>query len=852
MKRLWTILAFLLMTSPAWADDPTAYHIPSKTVFKATDGTYHSLSGVIDTTQVGKTVAGLDTNGKVTAPVVGDVSNAIADAVNAVHISDMLASIKTDESNIAQNLASIKALQANIINANSDITAEVSRASSAEASIQSALTAEINRAKAAEATFITAAGGVFTGTVSTKGSDLIAGGGGSLIVTGGAGAMRSVLYQTDGKNRFVTGLNAATESGSDAGSDFIINALSDDGTTSRTAVMIDRSSLQTSFAVTPSAPTPDSSDSSQSLATTAFVKQLLSNYVPKGGTDGAMTIGGDIISTGTITAKTGMRGGGSGPVLDGKMSTGWYLAYYVLTNGETDFINDPGTNPGSFAWFNRKTADWSKDTTHTPIMSLDGTGLLTPSSLAVTGSAAFSNAQITGGTITNTAFGIGATPNTTFVENKGSFIGTGGAIVSGTIGGLTDAYTDGGVNHIRNMSLYGTTTTPSFDWGFQSDLTTVPAHGSNVAMSLVRQGSDGVGQLQINGTIALNDPTVGQLLMRPAKDGTQSWSLGNATTSLMTIGSDSTSAYVQLNGIMRVNPTNVNLTKDLYTSGNNIRMVQPSGDLSVGIYGATGQRRSLSFGTVPQGSTFYTDRFQFGLDKDAETGSNKGSSLVLNSYSDTGTLLNSVFSVARDSGVLSFTSTPRFPTADGSDNSNLGATTAYVQKGLADLKRDILNNPTGIVSGTLSMGSGDFAGLGLHVTASGEPIVVYTDASGAQQTPALATEAWVNHTISEDRMVQDPATSTCSTQGCAYVTARYAVITNLSTDNSAAITLPSGSSSINGARYTLLNRTGYQVCVYPPGKTDHIENSGAGGCLALAPGQTLTYISSGNGWWHAF
>lgn len=63
-----------------------------------------------------------------------------------------------------------------------------------------------------------------------------------LAITGAAGGNRSMVWQTNGSNRFVMGINAGAESGSNAGSEFFLNRHDDAGAFVDTIFLITRSS----------------------------------------------------------------------------------------------------------------------------------------------------------------------------------------------------------------------------------------------------------------------------------------------------------------------------------------------------------------------------------------------------------------------------------------------------------------------------------------------------------------------------------------------------------------------------------------------------------------------------------
>jgi hypothetical protein len=70
-------------------------------------------------------------------------------------------------------------------------------------------------------------------------------------------------------------------------------------------------------------------------------------------------------------------------------------------------------------------------------------------------------------------------------------------------------------------------------------------------------------------------------------------------------------------------------------------------------------------------------RWQFLKDSDAESGSNAGSTLYLQAYSDAGGFVANVFSVARATGVLTFTSTPVIPSSSAVFNTQTGSAPSY-------------------------------------------------------------------------------------------------------------------------------------------------------------------------------
>jgi hypothetical protein len=113
---------------------------------------------------------------------------------------------------------------------------------------------------------------------------------------------------------------------------------------------------------------------------------------------------------------------------------------------------------------------------------------------------------------------------------------------------------------------------------------------------------------------------------------------------------------------------------------------------------AAGQNVSL----ISEVGTAVRWLLQFG-NVTAESGSNAGSDITLNRYSDAGSLLASVFTIFRSSGIMAFTATPTAPTvAVGNDTTSL-ATTAFVQNELdQQIRRGTGTTTNGVGSVTIS------------------------------------------------------------------------------------------------------------------------------------------------------
>jgi hypothetical protein len=80
------------------------------------------------------------------------------------------------------------------------------------------------------------------------------------------------------------------------------------------------------------------------------------------------------------------------------------------------------------------------------------------------------------------------------------------------------------------------------------------------------------------------------------------------------------------------------------------------------IKGPAGNYRGIEWATSASDYSGPIDRFEFVIDNSSESGSNAGSNLQLNAFSDTGSFLNTVFFVSRQTQVVNFTKAPIMPT----------------------------------------------------------------------------------------------------------------------------------------------------------------------------------------------
>ncbi|GBQ33280.1 hypothetical protein HLH34_15340 [Gluconacetobacter azotocaptans] len=217
----------------------------TKTALATTEATANAAVPSADIGQPSG-VAGLNAAGQVTAPVVGDVTNAVATPAGGAQVT------------IGAALASYAA-QAGLV-------AETSRAEGAEATLQGNITAEATTRANADALLFPLTGGEIEGTI---------------IQSLPAGNWRSWWIDSTGAAspaRWEWGATAFPETGSNAGSDFYFTAHHDDGTVHEVYIISRDTSIMT-FDMSPRAPTPVISDNSQSLVTTAFVRSALASAV---------------------------------------------------------------------------------------------------------------------------------------------------------------------------------------------------------------------------------------------------------------------------------------------------------------------------------------------------------------------------------------------------------------------------------------------------------------------------------------------------------------------------------------------------------------------------------------------
>jgi hypothetical protein len=106
-------------------------------------------------------------------------------------------------------------------------------------------------------------------------------------VSGPAGNFRLNRWETNGSWRFALGLNTTAETGNNAGSDLCLFNYSDAALVLGTPFCVTRATGATTFTAPVQVPTPAAGDSSQNVATTAYVQNALAGILPI--TGGTMT-----------------------------------------------------------------------------------------------------------------------------------------------------------------------------------------------------------------------------------------------------------------------------------------------------------------------------------------------------------------------------------------------------------------------------------------------------------------------------------------------------------------------------------------------------------------------------------
>jgi hypothetical protein len=114
------------------------------------------------------------------------------------------------------------------------------------------------------------------GTKTFSAAAILAGG---TYFNGAAATARRLGFRTAGSQRWDIGADGTAESGSNAGTAFVLNAFDDAGVSLGSVFSVTRATRILAFTVSPTAPTPTAGDNSTKLATTAFITGALASYV---------------------------------------------------------------------------------------------------------------------------------------------------------------------------------------------------------------------------------------------------------------------------------------------------------------------------------------------------------------------------------------------------------------------------------------------------------------------------------------------------------------------------------------------------------------------------------------------
>lgn len=128
---------------------------------------------------------------------------------------------------------------------------------------------------------------------------------------------------------------------------------------------------------------------------------------------------------------------------------------------------------------------------------------------------------------------------------------------------------------------------------------------------------------------------------------------GLSSASFIQTSGDQTAAGVKTWSSNANFSANVTVTGRL-SAGESIRLYRAAAQAYSYISGDAGQYRALQFGS----GSAHTPRFLFGINNTAESGSNVGSDLFINSYDDAGAFIATPLQIIRSTGVTRFSVTP--------------------------------------------------------------------------------------------------------------------------------------------------------------------------------------------------
>jgi putative flippase GtrA len=232
-------------------------------------------------------------------------------------------------------------------------------------------------------------------------------------INGAAATARRMGVRTSGVLRWDFGGDGTAESGSNAGTQFVLNAYDDAGASLGSVFSVTRATRVFGFTVSPTAPTPTAGDNTTKVATTAFITGALASYVTTANFTFAnlggkpTTLSGYGITDAVAASSVGAANGVAPLASDGKISTtylpssvlgqvayqgtwdasagaptatpskGWY--YVVTVAGSTNLSGITDWKVGDWAIYNGTA--WDKVDNTDAIASWNGrTGAVTPQS----------------------------------------------------------------------------------------------------------------------------------------------------------------------------------------------------------------------------------------------------------------------------------------------------------------------------------------------------------------------------------------------------------------------------------------------------------------------------------------
>lgn len=339
--------------------------------------------------------------------------------------------------------------------------------------------------------YLPLSGGTVNGNLAVTGTLTIGTNTGSelLTINGGAGNTRTIQYDSAGVARWVEGTNATAESGSNVGSDYVIQRFSDAGSLIDTPLTITRSTGIMSLSQILTFPTASTSDNSTKGATTAFVVNEVTaytaaNYLP--------LTGGTI--TGNLTVGNGLGGtvftidGAAGQNRAEHFTSGGVLRWVIATNNTSESGSNAGSNLVIQAFSD------AGSILSTPISITRANGVVTFSATPIGVTPSFSNnsAQIATTQFVNYFIPVTATAN--------AFAGTGSFVKVATV----NVSPTGSANYLLQANIGQTFAGSATNWGIKfridnsTDVNSTVGTNSQTLISLMGEQSLGPGSHTID------------------------------------------------------------------------------------------------------------------------------------------------------------------------------------------------------------------------------------------------------------------------------------------------------------------------------------------------------------------